>query len=930
MYTMEKDLRQLSLVFLFMVLPFFVNAENKVIDLSGTWEFSTERNGKSETVILPGTLDTNTKGIINNNYQETTQLSRKVTYTGPAYYSRKVTIPKDWKGKCVTLFLERTRPTTVWIDEVAVGSQDLLSTPHVYDLSESLVPGEHVITIMVDNGERMPQEIRSSSHAATESTQTNWNGILGRMELSARNKLHIKTLQSYPTENPRMVRVKVELSDSDRLNRKTLTVQAGDKRGTLMLRNGQSLYETVLDMGDSAQLWSEHNPYLYTLTAILPGVDSVSVKMGLRNFEQKNHQFYVNDTVTFLRGRHDGCVFPLTGFAPMDVDSWRNYFRIVKEYGLNHVRFHSWCPPEACFEAADIEGIYLQPELPIWGTFDSSNNRLMDFLLADGKAIHERYSQHPSFVLFALGNELWGEVPVMRSFVETFSAEEPRHLYTYGSNGYLGWKGYIPGQDFIVTCRVGGSDDYSAHTRASFSFADADEGGILNNTYPGTMRNFEKTVLLSPVAVIGHETGQFQIYPDYNEISKYTGVLEPRNFEVFKKRLEAANLQSQAEAFFLASGCWAVELYKADMEMNLRTPSMAGFQLLDLQDYPGQGTALIGILDAFMDSKGLVTPERWRESCNEIVALAEFPHYTWTSGDNFECRFAIANYSGKSLIGDTLVTKLIVNGTPEFIVRSTVPEGVGLVMVDSISAILPYLASPCKASLELSLSSRGVANSYPLWIYPVDRSFDVSGILVTDTLGTREVDCLKTGGIVVIAPKREWVDSTTVGGLFQTDYWNYRMFKTISENAGKKVSPGTLGVLTDPSHVALSKFPTEAHTNWQWYPIVKNSYPLILDRLNSIDYRPIVQVIDNVERNHRLGFLMEFKVNKGKVLVVMGDIKEMQKYPEGEQFVKSIMDYVSSEAFSPDTEISAAQLLELLTVPSTTISISTLRNISYD
>lgn len=927
---MGKDMRYLGLTFLLLVLPFFAYARNEMIDLSGTWSFSTEKDGAGEAVTLPGTLDTNGKGAVNSNYEETTQLSRKVTYTGPAYYTRKITIPKDWKGSYITLMLERTRPTTVWVDGREAGSQDLLSTPHVYNLSDYLTPGEHIITVMVDNGERMPEEIRSSSHAATESTQTNWNGIVGRMELSSRNPLHIKDLQGYPDASDRSVRVKVELSTPDKIAGKRLVVESGNHKEIIKLSNGQAVYETVLHLGDTAQLWSEHNPYRHTVTAALPGTDTVEVKVGLRDFAQKNHQFYVNDTVAFLRGRHDACVFPLTGFAPMDVDSWRQYFRTIKEYGLNHVRFHSWCPPEACFEAADIEGIYLQPELPVWGTFDNANVKLMDFLLADGKAIHKQYSQHPSFVLFALGNELWGEVPVMRSFVETFSADEPRHLYTYGSNGYLGWQGYIPGQDFFVTCRVGGGEGYDTHTRASFSFADADEGGILNNTYPGTMRNFEDAVLLSPVPVIGHETGQFQIYPDYNEIKKYTGVLEPRNFEVFKKRLADANMLSQAHDFFRASGLWAVELYKADMEMNLRTPSMGGFQLLDLQDYPGQGTALVGILDAFMDSKGLVSPERWRESCDEIVALAEFPSYTWTGGDTFRSRFAVANYSGKSLRGDTLVAKLMVNGVPEFTVTSVLPEGNGLLQVDSVSAMLPYLAAPCKASLELSVPAQGVVNSYPIWIYPVDRSFSAEGVMLADSLGEEVRNCLASGGTVVLAPKREMVDSTTVGGLFQTDYWNYRMFKTICENAGKEVSPGTLGILTDPSHPVFSEFPTESHTNWQWYPIVKNSYPLILDRLNGIDYRPIVQVIDNVERNHRLGLLMEFKVGGGKVLVVMGDIEAMQNYPEGQQFVKSVMDYASSSAFKPATAITLEQLQELLTVPAASASITILRNISYD
>ncbi|MDQ9767112.1 hypothetical protein RFZ33_08445, partial [Acinetobacter baumannii] len=79
--------------------------------------------------------------------------------------------------------------------------------------------------------------------------------------------------------------------------------------------------------------------------------------------------------------------------------------------------------------------------------------------------------------------------------------------------------------------------------------------------------------------------------------------------ETFRKRLYDAGMGRQVKDFFKASGAWSVELYRADIEMNLRSDGMAGFQLLDLQDYPGQGSAYVGILDAFMDSKGLIKPK---------------------------------------------------------------------------------------------------------------------------------------------------------------------------------------------------------------------------------------------------------------------------------------------------------------------------------
>lgn len=908
------------------------SAADNVINLAGRWGFSTTKDNVTDSVSLPGTLDTNGIGTPNTNMEETTQLSRKVTYAGPAYYTRTVHIPREWDKKSIQLSLERTRPSTLWVDGKEIGSVSNISTPHIYDLTGILTPGSHEITILVDNGNRMPEEIKVSSHAATESTQTNWNGILGDMTLSARNPLHIADVQPYPDVAARSVKLNITLSDGKKLNGKKLIIKHGDrKKSELKLRDGIKTYDVNVDLGRDARTWSEHDPYLHDITVMIAGIDTVKEKVGLREFTRKNRHFYINDTLTFLRGTHDGCVFPLTAYAPMDTESWIKYFRTIKDYGLNHVRFHSWCPPEAAFEAADIEGIYLQPELPIWGSFDNANQPLMDFLMADGEAIHKLYSRHPSFVLFALGNELWGEAEVMRSFVDHYRSADPRHLYTFGSNAFCGWNGFLPGQEFFVTCRIGGGEGYSTQVRASFAFVDADEGGIMNNTYPDTKKNFENAVLLCPEPVIGHETGQYQVYPDYREIEKYTGVLEPRNLEVFRRRLADANMLGQAHDFFTASGKWSAELYKADMELNFRTPSMGGFQLLDIKDYPGQGTALVGMLDSFMDSKGLITPERWRESCDEIVALAEYPSYTWTSGDRFNARLAVSNYSGNDISGDSMVVKLMVSGKPVFENQFAIPDGQGYVVVDSITTVFSQTDTPVKAELNISIPAKNVRNSYPLWVYPADRTpHAATGVMVSKSLSDAETGHLRKGGTLVLSPRREYVDSATVGGLFTTDYWNYRMFKTISENNGKPVSPGTLGILTDPDHPALSQFPTESHTNWQWYPIVKNSYPLILDRLNDIDYRPIVQVIDNVERNHRLGMVMEFAVEKGKLLLIMADTDQLNKYPEGEQFMKSLIEYAGSTEFNPATVLTIAELQSLLTNPSETRAISTLRNISYD
>lgn len=900
------------------------------ISLAGTWRLSTADT--TSMVELPGTLDTNDIGTPNRDLTETTQLSRKRTFTGAASYTRTVTIPRDWRGKHISLTLGRTRPATVYVDGKEAGSSRLISASHTYDLTKWLTPGKHELKIVVDNGEAIPIQIRQSSHACAEATQTNWNGIVGDILLTATSPTRITDAQVFPMMSPKGFRVSVDVANP--IAGQLLAVQSGTAMASTRLKRGVEHYDLVLELGDTARTWSHRSPALHDLSLSIAGHDSRKLRAGLRDFRTRERHILVNDTLTFLRGRHDACVFPLTGYAPMDTMAWREYFSTVKEYGLNHVRFHSWCPPEAAFAAADIEGIYLQPELPIWGTFNEAETDLMEVLHADGMAIMKQYGNHPSFVMFSLGNELWGEVPLMKKFNDDFRAADHRHIYANGSNAFLGYQGSTYGEEFLVTCRVGagdGYDGYSSHTRASFSFADAADGGILNHSYPNTTDNFEKAAQASPVPVIGHETGQYQIYPHYTEIAKYTGVTEPRNYRVFRDRLADANMDSQADDFFKASGAWSAELYRADVEMNLRTPSMAGFQLLDLQDYPGQGTAVVGLLDPFMHSKGLVDAATWRNSCSDLVLLGMLPRRTYQGDDTLRATIGAANYTGSPLRGKMYWSIKDADGEVLEYGMCDAPTMHGFSQAGEVTVALPNVTEPGKYSFTIEVPTSTATNSYDIWIYPRSGASlsPAKGIVVTDDINYA-LASLRRGNKVLLMPRSEDVDSATVGGLFTTDYWNYRMFRTICENNNKPVSPGTLGLLIDREHPALSLFPTENHTNWQWYTAAHSSRPLILDRLNDIDYRPIVQVIDNVERNHRLGLLMEFEVDNGKLMMLMADNAALESQPEGRQLVQSLLQYMSSDDFRPNTRLAPDFLRSLLTTPPSATDVRQLRNISYD
>ena len=803
------------------------------IDLGGVWEFCFDRDGKvlpesemGETIVLPGTTDTNKKGDAITWKGETTHLSRPFSYKGRAWYRRTVDIPADWNGKTIYLTLERTKPSEVYVDGNLAGSSNYISTPQQFDLTRWLAPGKHTIAVMVDNGSGVPEQVYHSSHAYTENTQTNWNGIIGEICLHT-DELWSKECKRHPAFN---------------------------------------------------------------------------------DFHIEGQHFYANGHKIFLRGRHDACVWPLTGHVAMDIDSWRKYFKVCEDYGLNHVRFHSWCPPEAAFAAADEYGIYLQPELPFWGEINPKDTVLMDFLLKEGESIIRTYGHHPSFRMFALGNELRGDIGKMAEFIEHFRSMAPDKIYTFSSNYCLGYEGVKPGMDFFVTCRVGGEGwgNYHTHTRGSFSFADVADGGMINHFYPDTKRNFEEGCSLAQVPIISHETAQFQTYPDYDEIKKYTGALYPYNMEIFRSRLEKVGMADQAKDFHRASGLWSLQLYKQDIEMDLRTPNMAGFQLLDLQDYPGQGSAYVGILDAFLDSKGLCTEEEWRGFCSPVVPLLIADKFCFTNEEGLHAKVQIANYGEQNLKG-RIVNWTLGDKSGSIFINA---DGFGLIDVDSIHVDLSEYDKAVSLKLALSVEGQGTQNSYNLWVYPVKNNLErlKRKVIIATELTDGIADQLERGKTVLLMPGES---EQTVGGLFQTDYWNYRMFKTISENNGKHVSPGTLGILTDPEHPLFNSFPTDMHTNWQWFPIVKASCPFKLDN-TAPDYRPIVQVIDNIERNHKLGLVFEFAVGMGKLLVVMSDLEKASEYPEGRQFYLSVLRYMTSREFAPRTKISVADFRALM------------------
>jgi hypothetical protein len=934
------------------------------LSLEGEWKLQLDscRQGLAlpyqDTVCLPNTTSNARKGEPNTEAL-TGSLTDEYSFEGDAWFSREMDIPEHLAGKVCFLVLERTRVTTVWVNGQELGTRNSLNTPHRYELTGCLIPGRNTVTIRVSNTDYPTK----GGHLTSPDTQTNWNGITGRIELEFYNDCRLGGIQVYPDVANRsfLITAKLEGGASGSITVKAESFNSEEKHsvGEQTFRCSSKDIAIRYDLGEKALLWSGSQPSLYTLTVCLRSgdgqvLDTHQLTVGLREFKANGDKFTINGVQTFLRGKHDGLIFPLTGFAPTTVEEWLRVLRISKDYGINHYRFHTCCPPEAAFTAADMLGIYMEPELPFWGTvtdetYENHNQLEQDYLLSEGFAILDAFGNHPSFVMMSLGNELWGSHSRLNDILKAYKAYDNRHLYTQGSNNFQFTPVILEEEDFF--CGVRFSKDRLF--RGSYAMCDAPQGHVQTD-YPGTMKDYDQQIVPSPqdrresvmpgiggtiliqygtearaveagvegeecvpqIPVISHEIGQYATYPDYGEISKYTGSLKARNFEIFRQRLEEKGLGHLAQAYFKCSGALAVACYKEELEAALRTRRLAGFQLLDLQDFSGQGTALVGILDAFMDSKGLVTPEEWRTFCSDAVLLARFHKYNYVSGENFQASIELVRFESKpmsrielqwSLADDTVI---LASGTAHAAVQQEA-EG-NYIDICRLNLVMPKVSQMTKAVFTLQIQDTDIRKSYELWIYPAAAEVEIrkDEACWLEVLDEETLKQLEQGARMILMPRP---DSMThaIEGAYCQDFWCYPMFRSISESMNRKIPVGTMGLLIHNSHPVFQHFPSEEHSTYSWWSIVSHSCSLIMDDTPP-EWSPIVQTIDNFERNHKLGLLLECRVGMGRLLICPLDREVVQATPEGRQFLYSLASYVNSEEFQPTYEAGIDELLRLV------------------
>lgn len=953
--------------------------------LNGKWHVVLE-DGTTGQMDLPGTLDENgighrdvganqwhpdavlgnAAGEIDKDAPIATRFTRRHTYEGEARISRKITVP-DYGTDRLFVLAERARALRLLVDgeACAVFRQGTLSTPYIFELTGA-APGEHEFTFLSDNSyPGMPKAAICYSSAATDETQTNWNGILGECSMYTRPQNFIDSLRVYPRAVKKeeknkaggyVLDVCVELAPGAKKVYKDAKIilqsealAAGELEDTQTLTeiisySGEGLAEAGTDkeensktmeiwfrdlpLRENVKLWDEDEGNLYEMAVTLDNGMSAEDKggstaecrtrFGIRSFgDNGSGRLALNGRAIFLRGEANCAEYPETGHPPMTIPEWKEMLLKYRSYGINFVRFHSHCEPEAAFAAADELGMLLQPELSHWDPKDAfETEESYRYYRAELVDLLKTYANHPSFVMLTLGNELQAQDEGrerMRELVRTAKRMDPTRLYANGSNAFYGEEGCDPESDFYTSqsCK-------DVVIRGTFSGM----RGYLNENYPSADRTYDEAMAEIrkeyQKPVFSFEVGQFEVLPDFEELESFHGISDPVNLKLIKKRVEERGLLPTWEKYVEATGELSRLAYREEIEAAMRTRELSGISLLGLQDFPGQGTALVGMMNSHLEPKpyDFARPERFREFFQECRILVKLPHYTYEAGERLIAEVEAANFgkgniegvfcwtlAGKKSVSENgncepaeIKSKNTVIATGED-TEITICRPGSYTEVGSLDIPLDFVEKNTALTLKVRIGDS--ISAYPIWVYRKTTPVCPENVYETRAFDVKTREILQNGGRVYLSPDADKESlPNSIKTQFTTDFWSVGTFAD---------QEGGMGQLIDTEHPIFKEFPTDFHTDWQWW-IMATKRAVVLPR----PMKTIITEMDSYAFLRPMAQLIEFRCLKGKVLLSTMELHKSQQYPEARALKTAIYEYLSGEDFEPSEEITEEELSMLV------------------
>ena len=943
--------------------------------LDGSWHVELE-DGTTGQMDLPGTLDENGIGhrdvganqwhpdaALGNAEEEidkdapiATRFTRRHTYEGKARISRRIKIP-EYGMERLFVRVERARALRLFVDgaESCIFRQGTLSTPYIFELT-GVTPGEHEFTFLSDNSyPGMPKTAICYSSAATDETQTNWNGILGECSMYTRPQNFIDSLRVYPRAVKKeeknkadsyVIDVCVELAPGAKKIYKDAKIvlqsealAAGELEHTQTLTeiiscSGERLAEAGTDKQETpktveiwfrdlplrknVKLWDEDEGNLYEMVATLDcgmpaedggdSTDEYRTCFGIRSFgDNGSGRLALNGRTIFLRGEANCAEYPETGHPPMTIPEWKEMLLKYRSYGINCVRFHSHCEPEAAFAAADELGMLLQPELSHWDPKNAfGTEESYRYYRAELTAILKTYANHPSFVMLTLGNELQAQGKGrerMRELVRTAKRLDPTRLYANGSNAFYGEEGCDSESDFYTSqsCR-------NVVIRGTFSGM----RGYINENYPSADHAYDAAMVEIrkeyPKPVFSFEVGQFEVLPDFEELKSFHGISDPMNLKLIKKRVEERGLLPSWKKYVEATGELSRLAYREEIEAAMRTRELSGISLLGLQDFPGQGTALVGMMNSHMESKPYLfaRPERFREFFRESRIFVKLPRYTYEEGEYLTAEVGVANFGKDSISGELVWTLgyrdcAVNTGSGEFLYgradrQKNCPPGT----YTSLGRLdIPLEVKGVSAAFMLTVSMGDCTSTYPVWVYKKASPECPKNVYETRVFDEQTRAVLQNGGRVYLSPDADEESLPySIKTQFTTDFWSVGTF--VDQEGG-------MGQLIDTEHPIFKEFPTDFHTDWQWW-IMATKRAVILPH----PMKMIITEMDSYAFLRPMAQLIEFRCLKGKVLLSTMELHKSQQYPEARALQAAIYTYLSGENFEPAEELAEEELSTLV------------------
>lgn len=855
-------------------------------------------------------LDLKWERLSGDAYKPPYWLSPETFYSGVAWYERDIVVDADLAGMRMTLLLERPHwRTTAFLDGIELGTSDALSVPHRYALPDELSPGTHRLTLRVENGYLI--KIGAQAHSISDNTNGNWNGVVGRIELYAEPRARISDVRITPDAARRRVIVSVTaVNETDVALTSELAAEATSFNAPRLhhmppvsvscrLDPGESSVYLELDATEDYLSWSEWEPALYELRVWLAAagateasaevVSELRTSFGVRSLSVSGTTFEINGHPMKLRGTLECNIFPLHGHTATDEQTWEYMYRRAQEYGFNHFRFHSWCPPEAAFAVADRMGVYLQIESCCWAAHETKigDGLPVDrYVFEESERIVAEYGNHPSFCFLNYGNEGDGEnnSAFLTTFVEHWKAKDPRRLYTSSS----GWP-QSPASDYHSALRA----------RAQRYCEDGVSRYHINEHPPSTDFDFEGDVEALDRPLVSHEPGMWCVYPNFDEIEKYTGAYRARSFELYRAELEEHHMLDQWRDFLMASGKLQTICYKAEIEAMLRTRGLAGFQLLSLMDFPGQGTAIMAPVDVFYEEKGYTNAAEWRQFVGETVVLARIPSLILTPRDSLVARLESYHY-GRSPLTDRRMVWTVTDDLGTIVRSGTlgprdVPRGSGE-RFGELEIPLDDFAAPARYTLTVTLAGTAATNSWEFFLFPSQPPVvDQGSVLETTALDAEARAVLESGGTVLLHTRGRLKEGRGVVTGFTPVYWNTLCFHAQPIH--------TMGMCCDPRHPVFGRFPTQFHTNYQWWDMLTRGEAQVLDGAPP-ELRPLVQMIDSYHSNRRLGIVTEMRALGGKLVLNGIDLSsDLESRPGARQFRASLLEYMNGMDFQPEVSV---------------------------